>query len=142
MSLRDEDAGAHRHPAVDPAGAVGVDLSAVSDGLERGLRSAVQGLDRDWHQRRIKRRKPEQLQGSRMRVPSRPALHPHVDHQFHAEATQVVVILPRRGGADEEIVGDGGEIHAEMVSQDLIVKKAVQWSNNLLEVIVYFEIGR
>ena len=113
MSLGDENARAHRHPAVDSARAVGIHLAAVLDRLQRGFGSAAQRPDGDWNQRRVKGRQPEKLQWICVHILARTILHAHVDDQFHAEFAQVVVIHSGRCSADEEVIGDGGEIHVE-----------------------------
>lgn len=46
VALRDEDASAHRGSAVTPVVAVSVDLAAVADGSERGLRAEDQFQNR------------------------------------------------------------------------------------------------
>ena len=46
-----------------------------------------------------------------MRIFSRTIFHAHVDHKFHAEVTQDVVILCGWSCADEEVSGDEGEVH-------------------------------
>lgn len=116
MSLRDQDARPHRHPAMDAARTMGIHLAPFLDHFQGRVRATMQRADRDGYQRRIKGGDPQQLQWCRVQIAPRPALHTHVDHQLHAEVTQVVVIVSSGRGADEEVIGDGGEIHKEIVS--------------------------
>ena len=46
-----------------------------------------------------------------MNILARTIFHTHVDDQSHAEVTQVVVIFFRGCGANEQVIGDGGEVH-------------------------------
>jgi len=57
-----------------------------------------------------------------MNILARTIFHTHVDDQSHAEVTQVVVIFFRGCGANEQVIGDGGEVQVEMVSQDRIMQ--------------------
>ena len=118
MSLGDENARAHRHPAVDSTRTVGIDFAAVLDRLQSGFGSAAQRPDGDRNQRRVKGRQPEKLYGTWMKILAWTIFHAHVDDKLHAEFAQVVVIHRGRCSADEEIIGDGGEVHARNVITD------------------------
>lgn len=118
ISLGNENTRAHRHAAVDSARTVGIHFAAVLDRLLRGFGSAAQRPDGDRNQRRVKGRQPEKLYGTWMKILARTIFHSHVDDQFNAEFTQVVVIHRGRCSADEEIIGDGGEVHARNVITD------------------------
>ena len=117
-SLGNENTRAHRHAAVDSARAMSTHLAAVLDRLQRGFGSAAQRPDGDRNQRRVKGRQPEKLYGAWMKILAWTIFHAHVDDQFNAEFTQVVVIHRGRCSADEEVIGDGGEVHARNVITD------------------------
>jgi len=112
-ALRDEDASSHGHAAVSAISTMGKDLAAVLNGCERGFCSAHERLDGNRNQGRIKSWEPEPLDGSRMRVAVGHALEAHVEHKAYAQVPQGVVISSVRRGADEEVGGDGREVHGE-----------------------------
>lgn len=112
VALRDQNAGAHRHPAVTPARAVGVHLAPVTDRFEGGLGAALQRLEGNRQEWGIERAKPEKGQRRIVCVGQWRKFPAHVDDEAHAESAQVVVIICRGRGADEEIVRDVGIVHA------------------------------
>lgn len=112
VALRDEDAGAHRGSAVTTVVAVSVDLAAVADGGERGLRAEDQFRNRKREEGTINALQPQGFDGRVMRVGLGRGRETHVDDETHAEVAQGIVVA--RGGscANEEVVGDGREVHA------------------------------
>jgi hypothetical protein len=112
ISLCDQDGRAHCHAAVTPTGAMRQNLAAVVDRLQGGMCSALQSLDRDREQRVIKRGQPQRPDRVRMQINARTIFKAHVDDQPHAEVAQAVIIIYRGCCADEQVIGDGGEVHA------------------------------
>ena len=115
-ALCDEDASAHRHTAMRAVGTMRKDLAAVLNDRECGFCSAHERFDGNRNQRRIKGWEPEPLNGSRMRVSVGHLLEAHVDDQADAESAELVIILFMRGGADEKVVGVGGEVHTGRIA--------------------------
>ncbi len=112
VSLRDEDARAHRHAAMTTVGAMCVDLAAVADRFERGLRALNQFRDRDQEEGTVNVFQPEHFDRRLMRVGFGRLRETHVDDEPHAKVAQFVVIADGGRCADEEIVGDLREVHA------------------------------
>lgn len=118
--LRDENAGAHRYAAVTSVGAMSIDLAAVTDGCERGLRAVDQFGNREREEGAINGAKPEGGYGLMLalsavegvRISFGSASEAHVDDEPHTELTQSVIIVEGGCVADEEIIGDLGEVHA------------------------------
>jgi len=111
-ALRDENARAHRHAAVTSVGAMSVDLAAITDRFERGLRTLHQFLNRDREEGTIKGAQPQRVDGLVMRIKMRREREAHVNNEPHAEFAQLVVVIHRRHTANEEIVGNFREVHA------------------------------
>ncbi len=83
-------------------------------------RAAHQLVDGDREEGAVNRPQPEQADGSRVRVGKWRMLEAHVDDQSHAQVAQTRVIVHGGRGADEEVGGDGGKVHAPMVSQSFV----------------------
>lgn len=88
VALRDEDAGAHRGSAVTPVVAVSVDLAAVADRFERGLRALNQFRDRDQEEGTVNIFQPEHFDRRFVRVGFGRLRKTHVDDEPHAEVAQ------------------------------------------------------
>lgn len=112
VALRDEDAGAHRGSAVTPVVAVSVDLAAVADGSERGLRAEDQFRNREREEGTVNALQPQRFDGRDVRVGLGRGRETHVDDETHAEVAQGVVVAGGGSCANEEVVGDGREVHA------------------------------
>ena len=97
-----------------------VDLAAVTDGGERGLRAEDQFGNREREEGTIHALQPQHFDArvlalsvvEGMRVGFGFLRETHVDDEPHTEIAQFVVIAHRGRGADEEVVGDVGEVHA------------------------------
>lgn len=111
-ALHDQDAGAHRHAAVTSVRAMGVDLAPVPDGRQRGPRAADEEMNRNREQEGVEGSQPQKVERRVMRVGLWTRAPAHVDDQPHAESAQAVVAAHGGRGADEQVIGDGGEIHA------------------------------
>ena len=112
ISLRDEDTRAHRHAAMTPVGAMGVDPAAVTNRCEGGLRAEEQFRNRDREEGTIHTRQPQHFDRRLMRVGLGSKAETHIDDEPHAEFAQFVVIVHRGCSADEEIIGDLRIVHA------------------------------
>jgi len=121
VSLRDEDARAHRHAAVTSIGAMGINPATVTDRFERGMRAAHQFLNRDREKGTINGTQPQGVNGHMMRIGPRTERKAHVDDEPHAELAQSIVIAHRGHVADEEVIGDLREVHRE----NLIIRKSL-----------------
>ncbi len=110
-ALRDEDARTHRHAAVTSVGAMSVDLAAVVDRCERGLRTLHEFLNRDREEGTIDGAQPQGVDGDFVRIEMRREREAHVDDEPHAEFAQLVVVMRGRHTANEEIIGNGREVH-------------------------------
>ena len=110
-ALRDEDARTHRHAAVTSVGAMSVDLAAVADRFERSLRTLHEFLDRDREEGTIKGAQPQGADGFCVRIKMGREREAHVDDEPHTEFAQLVVVIHGRHTANEEIIGNGREVH-------------------------------
>lgn len=89
-----------------------VDLAASADRGKRGLRAEDQFRNRKREEGTVYALQPQQLDGRMMRVGLGRLRKTHVDDEPYAEFAQLIVFADRGRGADEEVVGDVGEIHA------------------------------
>jgi hypothetical protein len=106
VTLRDQNTGAHRHPAVTSARAVGIDPATVADRFERGPCPALQLLDWNGKERTVDRSQRQKAEWLNVRICLGVMRKPHVDHQPHTQIAQMIVILHEGRGADEQVISD------------------------------------
>lgn len=88
VSLRDEDARAHRHAAVTSVGAMCVDLAAVANRFERGVRARDQFRNREREEWTVYALQPQYFDRRRIWVGLGRLRKTHVDNEPHAEVAQ------------------------------------------------------
>src|SRR5687767_11524574 len=106
MTLRHKNAGTHRHPAVTPTRAMGIDLASVANRFECHLRTALQLLDWNGKEGTVNGSQRQKDEGLSIRICLWKMTKPHIDHELHAKLAQLIVILDERRGADEQVIGD------------------------------------
>jgi len=117
MTLRDEDARAHRHAAVTTIGTVSINLAAVTDRFERGSRTINQFMNGQGKEGTVNTTQPQQAKRWLMQIRLGTECEAHVDDEPHTQFAQAVVIFERGMVADEEIISDLGKIHSGILSQ-------------------------
>ena len=117
-ALRDENARAHRHAAVTSVGAMSVDLAAVLNCFERGLRTTHQFWNRDREEGTINGTQPQGVDRDFVRIERGTQRKAHVDNEPHAKFAQLMVVVHEGHTADKKVIGDLGKIHGAILSQE------------------------
>lgn len=112
VPLRDEDARAHRGPAVTTVGAVSIHFAAGLNRFEGGLRAAHQIVDGNWKEGAVDRTEPESVDRLTMSIERGSEGEAHVDDESNAEVAQSIIVALEWHVADKQVVGDLRDIHA------------------------------
>ena len=87
LTLRDQNAGAHCHPAVTSTRAVSIDPATVADRFKRHPRTALQLLDGNGKEGTVDRSQRQKAEWLSVHICLGIMRKAHVDHQPHTQLT-------------------------------------------------------